>query len=320
MVVGLRGRPAPLPTSSTTSARRRGTRLPRVFIAGDACHTHSAKAGQGMNVSMQDAFNLGWKLAAVLEGRAAPELLHTYSERAPGGRPGADRLRPRVRQRCSAPARRRRTGRRRRGPGGVPAVLRRRRAASPPASPPRTRRDDHRGRRSSTWPRAFPSASGSTPPRSSGSPTPSRAAGPRRPGRRRAGGSTPSPTRPTRRPDSAPGGCASSWPSDASPLARFTPAGSRPRRRARRPRRLPAGPPRAGRRRVPAVLLPRKGRFGLNDYEKVFTPTRGRRHLRPARHRPRAGLLVVVRPDQYVAHVLPLDGHEELADFFGENP
>ena len=38
------------------------TRLPSVFIAGDACHTHSPKAGQGMNVSMQDAFNLGWKL------------------------------------------------------------------------------------------------------------------------------------------------------------------------------------------------------------------------------------------------------------------
>jgi len=36
-------------------------RTPRVFIAGDACHTHSAKAGQGMNVSMQDGFNLGWK-------------------------------------------------------------------------------------------------------------------------------------------------------------------------------------------------------------------------------------------------------------------
>jgi phenol 2-monooxygenase len=54
-------------------------RLPRVFIAGDACHTHSAKAGQGMNVSMQDAFNLGWKLAAVLLGRARPELLRTYS-------------------------------------------------------------------------------------------------------------------------------------------------------------------------------------------------------------------------------------------------
>ncbi|MFC0240785.1 FAD-binding monooxygenase [Rhodopseudomonas telluris] len=55
------------------------TRLPRVFIAGDACHTHSPKAGQGMNVSMQDAFNLGWKLAAVLRGRATPALLHSYS-------------------------------------------------------------------------------------------------------------------------------------------------------------------------------------------------------------------------------------------------
>ena len=54
-------------------------RLPHVFIAGDACHTHSAKAGQGMNVSMMDTFNLGWKLAAVLRGRAAASLLHSYS-------------------------------------------------------------------------------------------------------------------------------------------------------------------------------------------------------------------------------------------------
>ena len=55
-------------------------RLPRVFIAGDACHTHSAKAGQGMNVSMADAWNLGWKLGAVLRGTARPELLRTYSQ------------------------------------------------------------------------------------------------------------------------------------------------------------------------------------------------------------------------------------------------
>ncbi|MDA9475700.1 phenol 2-monooxygenase [Bradyrhizobium sp. CCBAU 65884] len=55
------------------------TRLPRVFIAGDACHTHSPKAGQGMNVSMQDAFNLGWKLAAVLRKQCAPSLMHSYS-------------------------------------------------------------------------------------------------------------------------------------------------------------------------------------------------------------------------------------------------
>ena len=55
------------------------TRLPRVFIAGDACHTHSAKAGQGMNVSMQDGFNLAWKLGSVLTGRSPEQLLSTYS-------------------------------------------------------------------------------------------------------------------------------------------------------------------------------------------------------------------------------------------------
>jgi len=56
-----------------------GTRTPRVFITGDACHTHSAKAGQGMNVSMQDGFNIAWKLGHVLEGRSPETLLSTYS-------------------------------------------------------------------------------------------------------------------------------------------------------------------------------------------------------------------------------------------------
>lgn len=56
-----------------------GTRRPRVFILGDACHTHSAKAGQGMNVSMQDGFNLGWKLGYVLSGLSPGSLLSTYS-------------------------------------------------------------------------------------------------------------------------------------------------------------------------------------------------------------------------------------------------
>ena len=55
-----------------------GARAPKVFIMGDACHTHSAKAGQGLNVSVQDAFNLGWKLAAVLRDRAPASLLSTY--------------------------------------------------------------------------------------------------------------------------------------------------------------------------------------------------------------------------------------------------
>ena len=53
---------------------------PRIFIAGDACHTHSPKAGQGMNVSMHDAHNLGWKLATVAKGLCDPSLLLTYSD------------------------------------------------------------------------------------------------------------------------------------------------------------------------------------------------------------------------------------------------
>ncbi|KAF4551283.1 FAD-dependent monooxygenase-like protein 7 [Elsinoe fawcettii] len=56
-----------------------GSQDPRIFIMGDACHTHSPKAGQGMNVSMQDGYNMGWKMAAVLHGLAKPELLRTYS-------------------------------------------------------------------------------------------------------------------------------------------------------------------------------------------------------------------------------------------------
>ena len=55
------------------------TRAPRIMLAGDACHTHSPKAGQGMNVSMGDTFNLGWKLISVLTGRAEAALLHSYS-------------------------------------------------------------------------------------------------------------------------------------------------------------------------------------------------------------------------------------------------
>lgn len=57
----------------------KATRNPRVFTAGDACHTHSPKAGQGMNVSMQDSFNLGWKLAHVFRKQADPSILRSYS-------------------------------------------------------------------------------------------------------------------------------------------------------------------------------------------------------------------------------------------------
>lgn len=56
-----------------------GRRMPHVFIAGDACHTHSAKAGQGMNVSMQDGFNLAWKIRQVVQGLSPASLLSTYT-------------------------------------------------------------------------------------------------------------------------------------------------------------------------------------------------------------------------------------------------
>lgn len=56
----------------------------RVFLAGDAAHTHSPSGGQGMNACMQDTFNLGWKLAMVINGAAKETLLETYeSERMP---------------------------------------------------------------------------------------------------------------------------------------------------------------------------------------------------------------------------------------------
>ena len=62
-------------------------RVGRVFLAGDAAHVHTPAGGQGMNTGLQDAANLGWKLAAVIDGHAAPDLLDTYhAERHPVGR------------------------------------------------------------------------------------------------------------------------------------------------------------------------------------------------------------------------------------------
>jgi 2-polyprenyl-6-methoxyphenol hydroxylase-like FAD-dependent oxidoreductase len=62
-------------------------RVGRVFLAGDAAHVHSPAGGQGMNTGLQDAANLGWKLAAAVHGRAPEGLLDTYqAERHPVGR------------------------------------------------------------------------------------------------------------------------------------------------------------------------------------------------------------------------------------------
>ncbi|MFI9205431.1 FAD-dependent monooxygenase [Streptomyces sp. NPDC053048] len=55
-------------------------RVGRVFLAGDAAHVHSIAGGLGMNTGIQDAFNLGWKLALVVRGLAGPGLLDTYEQ------------------------------------------------------------------------------------------------------------------------------------------------------------------------------------------------------------------------------------------------
>src|SRR5581483_5419677 len=58
----------------------------RVLLAGDAAHVHSPKGGQGLNIGVQDAVNLGWKLAQVVHATAPESLLDTYhTERHPVG-------------------------------------------------------------------------------------------------------------------------------------------------------------------------------------------------------------------------------------------
>jgi phenol 2-monooxygenase len=69
---------------------------------------------------------------------------------------------------------------------------------------------------------------------------------------------------------------------------------------------------------MPSFLLPRKGRYGLRDYEKMFCPVlKSGNDIFDIREIDRdGGCMVVVRPDQYIANVLPLDAYTELASFF----
>jgi len=69
---------------------------------------------------------------------------------------------------------------------------------------------------------------------------------------------------------------------------------------------------------MPPLLVPRKGRYGLRDYEKTFSPDlKSGQDIFDMRGVDRQrGCLVIVRPDQFVSHVLPLDSRGELAGFF----
>jgi phenol 2-monooxygenase (NADPH) len=294
-----------------------GSRLPRVFIAGDACHTHSAKAGQGMNVSMQDAFNLGWKLISVLDGRAKPELLRTYTiERHRIAQELIDFDKEWSKIMASPPKDPKHPER-----GGIdPDELQayfvksgRYTAGVAAHYPPKTvltakathqelakgftvgmrfhsapvvRLADakpmhlgHVARADAAWRLyAFADVSGQ---------------------RLRA--------------------LAAFLVSSKSPIHRFTPQGADIDsvidvraifQQGHRDLKVEALPP---------ILLPRKGKFGLVDYEKAFSADLRSGHdifnMREIDRK--AGAIVVVRPDQFVANVLPLDAHDDLADFFG---
>ena len=296
-----------------------GSRLPRVFIAGDACHTHSAKAGQGMNVSMQDTFNLGWKLVSVLEGRAKPELLRTYTaERHAIARglidfdkewskimasPPKDPSRPELGgvdpQELQAYFVK--SGRYTAGvatqyapttvltaqashqhlAAGFPIGMRFHSAGVVRLADAKPVQLGHAARADGAWRiYAFADSSG------------------------------------TRLRELA----TFLAQSANSPVRRFTPTGAdidsvidlrAVFQQAHRDLKVDELPP---------ILLPRKGCFGLIDYEKAYCPDlKNDADIFDLRGINRAmGAMVVVRPDQYVSNVLPLDGFDELAAFFGQ--
>jgi phenol 2-monooxygenase (NADPH) len=292
------------------------TRLPRVFIAGDACHTHSPKAGQGMNVSMQDAFNLGWKLASVLRKRCAPRLLHTYSaERQAVAKELIDFDREWAAILASAkgegegfdPAETQRYfvqhGRYTAGTAthyrpsiitGEPShqhlatgLLIGKRFYSAPVIRLADAKPVHLGhvaRADGRW-RIFAFAGAGKPAASN---------------------------------SAIAALCNFLSQGRESPIRRYTPAGDdidavidvcAVFQQDHRELAIET---------MPAFLLPQKGRYGLYDYEKMFCPDlKGGHDIFAMRGIDRdAGCMVVVRPDQYVAHVLPLDAYAQLAAFF----
>jgi len=296
-----------------------GSRLPRVFIAGDACHTHSAKAGQGMNVSMQDAFNLGWKLASVLEGRATPELLRTYTTERHAIAQGLIDFDKEWSKIMASPPKDPAHPER----GGVdPAELQAYFVKSgrytagvathyPPATVLTAAATHQALAKGFTIGMRFHSASVV-----------------------RLADAKPVQLGHAAHADGAwriyAFGDASGHrlgklanfltESEKSPIRRFTPKGAdidsvidvrAVFQQGHRDLKVEDLPP---------ILLPRKGRFGLIDYEKAYTADlKNGPDIFVVRGIDREkGAIVIVRPDQHVANVLPLDAHDELTAFFGE--
>ena len=294
------------------------TRLPHVFICGDACHTHSPKAGQGMNVSMGDALNLGWKLVSVLEGRCPPDVLHSYSAERQAvardliefdrewSRIMSERPQAESDKEGEAPKFQRYFIQHGRYTAGMSVTYQPSALNGEPAwqslaagfgigsrfhSAPVVRLADakplelgHVVRADTRW-RLFVFCPDEDP-----------------------AGDDAAIARLGRFLGEAPN----------SPLRRHTRANEDADsvldvraifQQATRDLALET---------LPAFLKPRKGKYGLVDYEKMFCadPKPGRDIFDLRGIDREKGCIVIVRPDQYVAHVLPIDAYDELAKFF----
>jgi phenol 2-monooxygenase (NADPH) len=292
-------------------------RQPRVFIAGDACHTHSAKAGQGMNVSMQDAFNLGWKLVSVLDGRATPDLLCTYSvERQAIAEVLIDFDREWSKIMASPPKDPKHPER-----GGVdPAELQAYFVQSlrytagvathyPPATALTAQPIHQDLAKGFTIGMRFHSAPvvrvADAKPMHLGHVA-------RADGAWRLYAFADASQRRLRE-------LADFLAASAnSPIRRFTPAGADIDSVIDVRAVFQQGHRELKVEELPTILLPRKGRFGLIDYEKAYSPDlKDGPDIFDIRGIDREnGAIVVVRPDQYVSNVLPLEAHDELVAFF----
>ncbi len=291
----------------------------RAFLLGDAAHVHSPAGGQGMNTGIGDAVNLGWKLAAVLRGRCAPQLLRTYDQerrtiakeliefdRAWAGMLSAPLKSPHNPQGVD-PAEVQdyfiRSGRYTAGTAtryagsvltgapdhqplaeGFPVGARFHSAPVVRLADAKPMQLGHAVTADGRW-RLFAFA-----------------------GEGDCGAEG----------QGVAALCRFLTGSPSSPVLRHTPPGADVdatidvRAIFQQPHReLALGA-------MPALLLPAKGQFGLIDYEKIFCPdVDPRQDIFDRRGVDRrGGCIVLVRPDQYVAQVLPLDAHEALSAFF----
>jgi phenol 2-monooxygenase (NADPH) len=295
-------------------------RLPRVFIAGDACHTHSPKAGQGMNVSMQDSFNLGWKLMSVLRGRSSPELLRSYSiERRAVAQDLIDFDREFAKMFSAAP----RDPSNPQSDGVDPVEFQNyfvRQGRFTAGVETRYRPSLLTGEpKHQQLAKGFPIGM-----RFHSAPV-IRLADAKRvhlghvvkaDGRFRLFiFADPCRGAPSARVRAL---CQFLTDSPQSPVKRYTPPNADVDSIIDVRAVFQEGHRELNIDDMPPLLVPRKGRYGLKDYEKVFCPELNSvTNIFDMRSVDRErGCVIVVRPDQYVAHIVPLDAHAEVTSFF----